>query len=172
VRDRFLSIALPHGPAQHASYSYLLMPGASAEATAAYCAQPSIVVEANSDGAAAASDRGLHVYAAALWQGGETVGIDGRPLLRTDVPAAVVLREQGGRVELSVSDPTQGAAGIVLDLLRPVASALTLDPAIEVLQTRPSLRLRVRVAGAAGRSVEGSFQLADDAVVFAPNPVK
>lgn len=172
VRDRYLSIAVPHGVAQNASYSYLLMPGASAEATAAYCAQPAIVVEANSDGAAAASDRGLRVYAAALWQGGETVGIGGQPLLSTDLPAAVLLREQGGRLELSVSDPTQRADSIVLDLLRPVASALTLDPAIEVLQTRPSLRLRVRVAGAAGRSAEASFQLADDAVVFASNPVK
>lgn len=173
VRDRYLSIALPHGAAPgQAHYSYLMMPGASAQTTAAYCAHRSIAVEANSAGAAAASDGALRVYAAALWKGGETVSLGGRPLLSTDVPAAVVLHEEGGRLAFSISDPTQGADSITLEVLRPVAASLAVDPAIEVLQTRPTLRLRVRVAGTAGRSVEGVFQLAEGAVVFASNPVK
>jgi hyaluronate lyase len=168
VRDRYLSIALPHGSAPaNARYSYLLLPGASAVATKAYCARPSIVAETNTESAAAASDSALHLYAAALWRGGQTAELDGKPLLRSDAPAAVVLHEEEGRLELSISDPTQGARRVTLEVMRPMVAALTLDPAIEVLQTQPTLRLRVNVEGAAGRSLEGAFRLAPGAALFA-----
>jgi len=173
VQDRYLSLALPHGAAPAgAEYRYIMLPGASSGTTAAYCANPRIVTEQNNDSVAAASERRAGVFAAAFWRGGATATLAGQPLLRSDLPAAVVLREEEGQLSLSVSDPTHSAGALTLDVLRPIAAAESSDPRVEVLQRQPTLRLRIRLDRTAGQAVQAAFRLADGAVVFPINPVK
>lgn len=157
LRERYLSLALPHAGAagaDGASYSYILMPGASAEQTAVYCARPSLRVEDNTADVAAVSDAGPGLYAAAFWEGGRTAHLGGAAMLGSDRPATVIAQQRDGQLRLSVAEPTQRAAQLTLEWHRPVAAVLSADPAFEVLQLQPTLRLRVTTADALGRSFE------------------
>jgi hyaluronate lyase len=72
-------------------------------------------------------------------------------------PAAVVLAEEGGRLRLSVADPTQRQTTLELSIARPVAATLSAGPGVTVLATAPRLRLRIDTARAAGRAFAASF---------------
>lgn len=169
VRDSYISLALPHGAApQDAGYGYLLLPGVTPAATAAYCASPGIRTEDNTADVAAASDADKGLYAAAFWRAG-TARRDGRPWLQSDAPLAAVLRVENGQLAISLADPTREAGAVEVQVMAPARAALRLDPAVEVLQLQPVLRLRVQLQGKAGQAVAAAFALvprAGDAVTI------
>jgi hyaluronate lyase len=98
------------------------------------------------------------VYAANLWQAGSAPR-DGREYVTASGPAAVVVAEEGGRLRLSVADPTQLLDSLELTVARPVSAALSADPGVTVLSSAPRLRLRIDTAQAAGRSYAAEFSL-------------
>ncbi|HEX8603920.1 MAG TPA: polysaccharide lyase 8 family protein [Pseudoduganella sp.] len=153
VRQGFQTLALPHGAG---SYAYLLLPAASAADTARAAREPQLRIEANDAVAAAVLDLAANVYAANLWQAGAAPR-DGRGYIVASGPAAVVLAEEGGRLRLSVADPTQRQTTLELSIARPVAATLSAGPGVTVLATAPRLRLRIDTARAAGRAFAASF---------------
>lgn len=174
VSDNYVSLALPHQQAAKGqdSYSYLLVPGASAAQTSSYCGASGVRVQENTEAVAAASDAGQGLFGAALWQGGQTAHFDNMPLLHTDRPAALLLREQAGHVTIGIADPSHVAASVTVELLRPAAELLQHDPGVEVLQMAPTLRLRVHTSDAMGRTFLARVRLAHKTVVFPAISVK
>jgi hyaluronate lyase len=158
VRNTFVSLALPHGVhPQDAHYSYVLLPGVDAAATAAYAGRPAIAVLENSAAASAVRDAALGVTAANFWQAA-AVRADGRVFLSSDSPVSVVVHEEAGRLALGVAEPTQQRQeDILIELSRPASSVLHADPRIEVLALQPVLRLRIHAAGSAGQTLTASF---------------
>ncbi|TFW16806.1 polysaccharide lyase 8 family protein [Duganella callida] len=160
VSNTFISLAIPHGPQpRDASYCYILLPGADTAATAAYAAHHGVAILENSDALSAVRDADLGVTAANFWQAA-TLRVNGQPYLTASSPASIVLREQAGKLSLSIAEPTQHRQpAIEIELRRPAAALLQADPRITVLSLQPTVRLKIDASGSAGRSLSASFTL-------------
>lgn len=162
VADHYLSLALEHGvnPAS-AAYTYIVLPNRSAADTAAFAANPGITVLERSVSATAVKDTAQGVTGLVFWNdASKTVHANGAPLVTSDRKAAVVLKQEGPDLRVSVADPTQLNAGSVnLDINRAATGIVTQDPGVTVLQLSPTIKLRVAVNGAAGKSYGARFTL-------------
>ncbi|MFI6767128.1 polysaccharide lyase 8 family protein [Streptomyces sp. NPDC050355] len=146
---RYLTLWHDHGiDPTDARYAYLLMPGATAGAVARRAADRRwLTVLANDAGRQAIAVHPLGVTAANFWRAGRAGPLE------SSGPASVLVRERrsmaGGRTaRLCVAAPDRSGDTLAITWSRPVREVLGHDPAIEVLATGPSLRLRL----APGRS--------------------
>lgn len=87
-----------------ATYSYLLLPGASREETGARAAKPDVVILENSAKLQAVRHTGLRQTQAVFYQPGVLDFGEGRKLA-VDQPCVVLVDEAGGK--LAIADPTQ-----------------------------------------------------------------
>jgi len=157
----FQSLAIAHGAAPRAAvYAYVLLPGASAQQTAAEAAAPALRIEANDEAVAAVADPARGVYAANLWRAGSAARA-GRPYLQASGSVAVVLRQAGGQLELALADPARAGGVLELQLAQPVAALLEASPGVSVLALAPTLRLRIALDGTAGATLGARFRLPD-----------
>ncbi|MET2012999.1 polysaccharide lyase 8 family protein [Microbacterium chocolatum] len=117
--NRFASLVLNHGAQPvDASYSYILLPGADDESTAAYATDPEIEVLAQTPQAHAVRAADLGIVGAMTWTDvPTTIGASQEPFMTVAGRAAVMTRESDDGLTLAVSDPTQGAdkAGTIDD---------------------------------------------------------
>ncbi len=155
VRESYQVLAIPHGSPQ---YAYLLLPQASVDETRAAAREPGLRIEANDDRAAAVSLPQQGVYAANLWQAGSAPR-GGKAYVWSSAPAALVAIAGGGRLQLSMAEPTQGATELELSINQAVKNTLSLSPGVTVLEQAPRLRLRIDTRGAAGAGFHAAFAL-------------
>ncbi|MFD7976494.1 polysaccharide lyase 8 family protein [Streptomyces sp. NPDC059071] len=139
VTRRYLTLWFDHGTdPTWATYAYVLMPGATAQQTAARAADTSwLGVLANTNEQQGVQVPSLGVTAVNFWLPA-TVG----PLTASQ-PASVLIRETGATATVCVSGPLRTGDAIDLTWNRPVASVTAKDPSVEVLSTGTALRLRV-----------------------------
>lgn len=156
VRHSFQSLVMAQGSD---SYAYLLLPTASAATTEASAREADVRIDANDSQAAAMRDMRAGVYAANVWRAG-SVPRAGKPYLTASGPAAVLVREGGGRLQLAVADPTQQQEALELSLAQPVVAMVAADPRVTVLAMAPRLRLRIDTRAAAGASFAAEFAVA------------
>ncbi|WP_443042753.1 polysaccharide lyase 8 family protein [Streptomyces sp. NBC_00344] len=141
----YRTLWLDHGtdPAD-ASYAYLLMPGASRRALTARAADRGwLEVLRNTAEQQAVTVRSLGLTAVNFWQAG-TVG----PVSVTS-PASVLMRGNGRRATLHISEPPRTGQPVEIVLDRPVHRVTSADSSVQVLSTGRTLRLRV-TPGTAG----------------------
>ncbi|WP_043731017.1 polysaccharide lyase 8 family protein [Streptomyces zinciresistens] len=136
---RWQTLWLDHGTDPvDAAYVYLLMPGARRREVAARAADRRwLAVLANDDARQAVHVLSLGVTAAAFW----TAGTAGP--LTASAGAAVLLRRRAGAATLWVSEPPRTGEPLEIGWDRPVRRVLRADDAVEILATRPRLRVRV-----------------------------
>ncbi|WP_195763769.1 polysaccharide lyase 8 family protein [Pseudoduganella rivuli] len=156
VSAHYQSLAIPHGAPD---YAYLLLPVADQQTTRAAAANPGVRIDSNDEQAAAAEDVRRHAWFANLWRAG-TVKRDGRPYLASSGPAAVVVTSSGGKLRLTVADPTQQQAMLEIRLLRSPGKLLSASPGVTLLESGPELQLRFDTAGAAGAGFDAEFDQA------------
>lgn len=148
------TLSLSHGAGTSASggYAYVVHPGADAETTAASARSPRVRVERNDEVAQAIHHSG-QVTAAAFWAAGTAGG------LAADRAACVIARRTPGMVRMSVSDPTQAGATLVIDVAdTDVARVKGADAARVVLARHgDGVRLTIDTSGTAGTSVQFSL---------------
>ncbi|GAA0231732.1 polysaccharide lyase 8 family protein [Saccharothrix mutabilis subsp. mutabilis] len=145
ITRRYLTLWFDHGtdPAG-ASYSYILLPGATATATAARAANPTAVVLKNTadvQGVSAPNTHAANFFAAG------TCGP-----ITVDAPCSVLVRRTGGQVSVTVADPTRKATTVLVTLTDNGFTTATGDPTVTVLGTSGATRLLVEVGGSLGRS--------------------
>ena len=87
----------------NATYAYVVMPGYSAAASAAYASNPPVVIIENSTNAQCVQQTQLGVTAANFWKSG--VYTSGG--ITSYGPESVLVQSNGAYLDLSVSDPTQ-----------------------------------------------------------------
>ncbi|MFD4868223.1 polysaccharide lyase 8 family protein [Streptomyces sp. NPDC058412] len=134
VTRRYLTLWFDHGvDPVDAACSHILLPGATAAATAARAADTGwLAVLANDNAQQGVRVASLGVTAVNFWFAG-SVGA-----LTADGPACVLVREHGdGRATLCVSDPMRMRTALTLTWHRPVASVLS-QPATVVSATTGS----------------------------------
>ncbi|MFJ9470202.1 polysaccharide lyase 8 family protein [Streptomyces caniferus] len=140
---RYLTLWHDHGTDPvDAGYAYLLMPGATARTLAARAADRHwLTVLANDAGRQAIAVDPLGVTAANFWRAGSA-----GPLTSSG-PVSVLVRERPGRrrptVRLCLAAPERTGETLEITWSRPVRAVLSHDPAIEVLATGRTLRLRL-----------------------------
>lgn len=174
--DNYLSLAISHGSnPSSAGYTYAVLPNKSAAEVAAFAAAPDFTVLERTTGATAVKSAALGVSGLVFWSdNSKTVNASGQPFVTSDRKAAVVVKQNGTDLELSVADPTQANAGnINIELNRSAAAVLSKDPSITVTQMTPTIKLAVNVAASASKSYAARFTLngaaslgpSDDAVL-------
>ncbi|WP_103349802.1 polysaccharide lyase family 8 super-sandwich domain-containing protein [Amycolatopsis sp. CA-128772] len=144
ITRRYLTLWFDHGknPAG-AGYSYVLLPGAGAAATAARAANPSAVVLANTAAVQGISAPGTH---AANFFAAGTCGP-----ITVNAPCSVLVRRVGEQVTVTVADPTREATTVLVTLSDNGFTSASGDPTVTVLDTSGTTRLLVEVGGSLGR---------------------
>ncbi len=156
VSRDYLTLWLSHGtnPAG-ATYSYVLLPGYSSAQVSDYAKHPKVEILENSGRIQAVRVESLGLTAANFWNDGHsTIGN-----ITADRMASVLLQAHGGYLDVAVSDPTQvNTATISLELDASALKAVSADPGVTIDGLSPTVRLSLRVAGAAGKTFHARFE--------------
>ncbi|MFE6157574.1 polysaccharide lyase 8 family protein [Streptomyces sp. NPDC056486] len=146
VTRRYLTLWLDHGVSPAASsYAYVLLPGASATATAAWSLSRPVRVVANNATAQAVEARRHGLVAAHFWQPGSAAG------MTASGPCTVLARRGGDGISLAVADPGRTGTTVTLELPFPVRKVVRADDTVTVTPGRRAL-VTVRVAGSRGHT--------------------
>ncbi|MFC1438935.1 polysaccharide lyase family 8 super-sandwich domain-containing protein [Streptacidiphilus sp. N1-10] len=148
VTRRYLTLWFDHGTDPTAgSYSYLLMPGATAAATAARAAAPTVSVLVNSATAQAVTDTASGVTAANFFAAG-TAGP-----ITVNAPCSVLMVEQSGTLTVTVADPSRLASTVQVTVARSGYTSATAGTGISVLSSSGgAITLLAEVGGSHGAS--------------------
>jgi hyaluronate lyase len=150
----YVSLAFNHGAnPEDASYSYVLLPGKSAEGMEEYSKNPDIQILSHTNEIHAARESKLGITAVNFWEPGAVDYITSRNA------AAVMAKQEGDTLTVSISDPTMNQDNVVIELNKPGAEWISKDPGVEVIQLSPSIKLSVNVAGAIGRTFTAKLKL-------------
>ncbi|WP_409060870.1 polysaccharide lyase 8 family protein [Streptomyces sp. SYP-A7185] len=146
VTRRYLTLWLDHGasPAS-SSYAYVLLPGASATATAVWAHSRPVRVLANDATAQAVEARRHGLVAVHFWGPGSAAGIT------ASGPCTVLVRRGGDGVSLAVADPGRTGKTVTLELPFPVRKVVRADDTVTVTPGRRPVAT-VSVAGSRGHT--------------------
>jgi len=106
----YLKMFYSHGlnAADSNSYSYVLLPGATAQQTADYSENADVEILSNTEDIQAVYDKHLNMTGITFWNDGEnTVMKDGKEWITSNGAASVMVSETDTEITLAVSDPTQ-----------------------------------------------------------------
>ncbi|MFE7617152.1 polysaccharide lyase 8 family protein [Streptomyces sp. NPDC057496] len=146
VTRRYLTLWLDHGVSPtDARYCYVLLPGASAAATAAWARSRPVRIVADDATAQAVEVRRAGLTAVNFWGAGTAAGIT------ASGPASVLVQHHGGRVRVAVADPGRTLTTLSVELPFPVRSVVDADASVSVAPGRRPV-LTVAVGGSRGHT--------------------
>ncbi|MEB8340898.1 polysaccharide lyase 8 family protein [Streptomyces endophyticus] len=146
VTRRYATLWFDHGPSPaSASYTYVLLPGATAAATAAWSRSTPVRVLTNSATVQAVESPRLGLLAAHFWAAGSTDG------LHADGPGTVLVRRRDDGITVAVSDPGRTGTTLSVELPFPVRHVVRADDTVSVTPGRRPV-LTVRVGGSRGHT--------------------
>ncbi|MEV4558112.1 polysaccharide lyase family 8 super-sandwich domain-containing protein [Kitasatospora sp. NPDC049285] len=147
ITRNYLSMWFDHGTnPTGASYSYQLMPGATAATAAARAANPNVTVLANTATVQAISVPSLGLTMANFFAAGSA-----GPLTASG-PCSVLVREQGGAMTVAISDPTRAATTVQVTVARSTYKSVTAASGVQVLTTAGQVVLLAETGGTQGAS--------------------
>ncbi|MFJ2931686.1 polysaccharide lyase 8 family protein [Streptomyces sp. NPDC087219] len=146
VTRRYLTLWFDHGPSpSSASYSYVLLPGASAVATGVWSLSRPVVVVANNATAQAVEAHRHGLLAAHFWQAGTAGG------LSSSGPGTVLVRRTGRHVSVAVADPGRTGTELTVELPFRVRRVVRADDTVTVTPGGRTV-VTVGVGGSRGHS--------------------
>ncbi|MCC3355344.1 polysaccharide lyase family 8 super-sandwich domain-containing protein [Bacillus sp. REN16] len=157
VSRSYASMWINHGVApQQDTYAYVLLPSKSQEQTEQYALNPDIEILKNDDAVQAVYDKREHIVGANFWTNErQTVGP-----LTVDQQASITMQAKDGVLEIAVSDPTMENEGYIeIEIEGKAFSVLEADKNIEVVKTKPSIKLKVNVKDAKGETFKTKLKL-------------
>ena len=168
VSGSYATLWFDHGTnPSGASYEYVILPGKTADETAAYAEDSPIQVLANNDNVHAVRHKDLDMVGVNFWNDTETTAAG----ITSNKKASVMMQKMDdGTLELAVSDPTQQNNGTIeLTVNLPCKAVISKDETVTVEQLSPVLKLSVNTAGSMGEShvvkLEMSEEAAENAVI-------
>ena len=152
----YLTLWLDHGAKPSAaSYSYILLPNKSPDEVRTYALHPDVIILENSANAQAVSETRLGVKAVNFWND-STYTVSGITVTKK---SSVMIRQSADELEVAVSDPTQAASSLTVQVDTPAAATNGVDAGITVQALTPKLKLSVNVKNAAGKTLRARFRL-------------
>jgi hyaluronate lyase len=151
------------------TYSYVLLPGKNAEQTSQYAAHPEITILRNDPGVQAVQDRKENIIGANFWlDEKQTAGP-----LTVYQKASVTMQEKDGVLTLAVSDPTMKNTGSIdIDFDGKAFKVLESDEQVQVIQTKPSIKLKVDVQQSYGKSFTVKLKMIPSKKGNSPNSIR
>lgn len=146
VTRRYVTLWVDHGvsPADD-GYAYVLLPGASAAATAVWAHSRPVRIVANDAVAQAVEDRRSGLSAVHFWGAGSAAGIT------SSGPASVIVRRRGSQVSVAVADPGRTQTSLTVELPFRVRSVAHADATVRVALGRRTV-LTVETGGSRGHT--------------------
>lgn len=146
VTRRYATLWMDHGVSPtDAGYSYVLLPGASAAATAVWSRSQPVRIVANDATAQAVEDRRSGLTAVHFWDAGSAAG------LTASGPVTLLVRRRGAHVSVAVADPGRTGTVVSVELPFRVRSVASADDTVTVTPgARPVLT--VAVGGSRGHT--------------------
>ncbi|MEV0746565.1 polysaccharide lyase 8 family protein [Streptomyces sp. NPDC050273] len=146
VTRRYATLWLDHGVSPtDAGYAYVLLPGASAAATAVWSRSRPVRIVANDTTAQAVEDRRSGLTAVHFWGAGSVAGITATG------PVTLLVRRRGAQVSVAVADPGRTGTVVSVELPFRVRSVASADDTVTVAPgARPVLT--VAVGGSRGHT--------------------
>ncbi|MET7647826.1 polysaccharide lyase 8 family protein [Streptomyces sp. NPDC005426] len=146
VSRHYVTLWVDHGISPtDAGYAYVLLPGASAAATAVWSRSQPVRIVANDATAQAVEDRRTGLTAVHFWGAGSAAGIT------ASGPASVLVRRRGARVSVAVADPGRTQTAVSVELPFRVRSSAASDGTVTLTPgARPVLT--VAVGGSRGHT--------------------
>ncbi|MCX5339275.1 polysaccharide lyase 8 family protein [Streptomyces atratus] len=146
VSRRYLTLRVDHGSSPtDARYAYVLLPGASAAATAVWSHSRPVRIVANDATAQAVEVRRAGLTAVNFWVAGTAAGIT------ASGPASVLVQRRGGHVLVAVADPSRTLTTLSVELPFPVRSVVDADDTVSLVPGRRPV-LTVAVGGSRGHT--------------------
>ncbi|WP_327258482.1 MULTISPECIES: polysaccharide lyase 8 family protein [unclassified Streptomyces] len=146
VTRRYLTLWVDHGSSPtDAHYAYVLLPGASAAATATWSRSRPVRIVANDTTAQAVEVRRAGLTAVNFWGAGTAAGIT------ASGPASVLVRRHGARVSVAVADPGRTLTTLSVELPFHVRSVVDADDTVSLVPGRRPV-LTVTVGGSRGHT--------------------
>ncbi|MFE7039675.1 polysaccharide lyase 8 family protein [Streptomyces atratus] len=146
VTRRYLTLRVDHGVSPtDARYAYVLLPGASAAATAVWSHSRPVRIVANDATAQAVEVRRAGLTAVNFWGAGTAAGIT------ASGPASVLVQRRGGHVLVAVADPGRTLTTLSVELPFPVRSVVDADDTVSLVPGRRPV-LTVAVGGSRGHT--------------------
>lgn len=146
VTRRYVTLRVDHGLSPtDADYAYVLLPGASAAATAVWSHSRPVRIVANDATAQAVEDRRAGLTAVHFWGAGAAAGIT------SSGPASVLVRRRGERVSVAVADPGRTQTSISVELPFRARSTTGTDATVTVVPGRRTV-LTVKAGGSRGHT--------------------
>ncbi len=151
--NSFFELWLDHGTdPQDETYSYVLLPNKSVEETAAYAQDADVEILINTPEIQAVREKRLGVTGYVFWQAGTYDGIT------VSEPMIVMVKENNGEVEVSVSDPTQKLTSGTVTFDRAL-SETSADQGVTVVQGA-NTSVKVNFKDSYGKSFETKLTVA------------
>lgn len=146
VTRRYATLWMDHGVSPtDAAYAYVLLPGASAAATAVWSRSQPVRIVANDALAQAVEDRRNGLTAVHFWGAGSAAGIT------ASGPATVLVQRHGAHVSVAVADPGRTGTVVSVELPFRVRSVASADNTVTLVPgARPVLT--VAVGGSRGHT--------------------
>jgi hyaluronate lyase len=157
ITRNYVSLAFNHGVnPSDGSYSYVLLPNKSVTQTEEYSKNPDVEILMNTSDVQAVKEKKLNITAANFFHAGTVEGIHALN------PASVLVKEEGGELALSISDPTQKQKTVTIAINKPGLSLVSNDSTINVVQTEPTIKVEVNVSGSIGKTHVAAFKVVTD----------
>ncbi|MGC4814996.1 DUF7594 domain-containing protein [Micromonospora sp. DT228] len=140
----YVSLWIDHGTnPSNASYSYALLPGAGAQQTAEYAANPQFRVLRNEKTIQSVQQHPLDVIGVNFWQPRVTQRLDAwgeAEFLTVDDAASMVLLRTPTTIRVAAADPTQRRTGALhMKLNTPSGGLVSGSPGVRLVQTVPAI---------------------------------
>jgi hyaluronate lyase len=154
ITRNYLSLAFDHGTNPEAdSYSYVLLPNKNKEDVESYSQNPNVTILSNTKSVHSVKETTLGITAANFFAPGTA------DIITAENPSSVMVKEEKGELSLSVSDPTQKQDKVIIDLDKTGVSVISKDDTVNVLQTFPTIKVEINVAGSIGKTHVVKFQV-------------
>ncbi|MDF6046243.1 polysaccharide lyase 8 family protein [Streptomyces sp. JH14] len=146
VSRRYLTLWLDHGVSPtDAGYAYVLLPGASAAATAVWSYSRPVRIVANDTTAQAVEARRHGLTAVNFWGAGTAAGIT------ASGPASVLVQRRGPELTVAVAEPSRTLTSLTVELPFPADRVVTADDSVSVTTGRRPV-LTIAVGGSRGHT--------------------
>lgn len=156
IRRNYFTLWFDHGlNPRDESYSYVMLPNKSKEQVRCYAKNPEIIILQNSKKIQAVKNTRLNIIAANVWEDGDNT----IEYITCNKKASLMLMEQKGLIEFSISDPTMENQGVIeVAIKKIVEDVLYKDDAIELQKQGEEIKLLVNVNKSKGKTFNIKFK--------------
>lgn len=148
IKENYITMWINHGVnPKESTYAYVLLPNKTSLQTETYSKNPNISILANTSTVQAVKEKNLNIIGANFWNAGSVEGIKA-----ANTCSIMIKDDRKGRVDISVSDPTQTQSEIVLEFEFEVRAVIEKDPEITIVNRAGGTLIRINTVDSLGRS--------------------